>query len=98
MRRTILGLAVAALVLWSTPAGAQLDVHVVWPSATIRLEFLDFGRDGLDLGDRLAGRGPLFDATLATRVGGAHLDCVVVRRITDGPSGPGGLYRCSYLL
>ena len=35
------------------------------------------------------------DETQTTQVGYAHLDCVVMRRITNAPS---GLYRCSYLL
>ena len=26
------------------------------------------------------------------------MECIVQRHITDGPEGPGGLYRCSYLL
>jgi hypothetical protein len=99
MRRTLLGIGVigaAALVLWSTPVGAQIDVHVVWAAG--RMQFLDFGREGLRVGDRLAARGPLLDATQTSEVGTGHLDCVVASRITDGPSGPGGVYRCSYLL
>jgi hypothetical protein len=91
-------LGVAAMALWSLPAGAQVDVHVVWPMGTARLQFLDSGGGGLGLGDRLTGRGPLLDATQTNEVGTAHQDCVVMRRITDGPSGPAGLFRCSYLL
>jgi hypothetical protein len=99
MRRTILVMGVvgaAALVMLSTPVAAQPDIHVVWRSG--RVQFLDFGREGLRVGDRLAARGPLLDATQTSEVGTGHLDCVVVSRITDGPSGPGGVYRCSYLL
>jgi hypothetical protein len=55
-------------------------------------------KDGLWLGDRLTARGPLTGPTGASTVGKGHLDCVVQRQITDGPEGPGGLYRCSYLL
>jgi hypothetical protein len=99
MRRTILVMGVAgaaALVMLSTPVVAQIDVHVVLQSG--RVKFLDFGREGLRLGDRLATRGPLLDATQTSKVGTAHADCVVVSRITDGRSGPGGVYRCRYLL
>ena len=101
MRRTILILGVAVLVafvLSSLPAGAQGDIHVVWPAATARGEFLDFGRDGLRLGDRLTSRAPLLDQTQMNELGSGHQDCVVMRRIIDGPDGPGGLYRCSYIL
>lgn len=102
MRRKILVVAAvasaAALALWSSPARAQIDVHVVWPADTVRVKFLDLGREGLRLGDRLMGRGPLLDSTETSKVGAGHLDCVAASRITDDPSGPGGVYRCSYLL
>jgi hypothetical protein len=87
-------LALAPAGLAARSAGAQSDVHVVWPSPST-YRFLDFGHDGLRLGDRLASRGPLVDETHTTQVGYAHQECVVMRRITDAPS---GLYRCSYLL
>jgi hypothetical protein len=100
MRKVVLVLsaaAVAAVVLWSLPVGAQGDIRVVWPAASIRSTFTDLGEPGLRLGDRLTSRGPLFD-TAGSEVGTAHQDCVVMRRITDGPEGPGGLYRCTYIL
>jgi hypothetical protein len=100
MRRTILVMGVvgtAALVMLSTPVVAQMDVHVVW-QGNGRVQFLDFRREGLRVGDRVAARGPLLDATQTSRVGTVHLDCVVASRITDGRSGPGGVFRCSYLL
>jgi hypothetical protein len=100
MRRMILVIGVvgaAALALGSRPVGAQMDVHVVW-QGTGRVQILDFRREGLRVGDRLAARGPLLDATQTSEVGTLHMDCVVASRITDGPSGPGGVYRCSYLL
>jgi len=87
--------AMAAAGIGAPPAGAQGDVHVVWPVETTTQRFLDFQHDGLRLGDRLTGRGPLLDETQSNQVGYAHLECVVMRRITDVPS---GLYRCSYLL
>jgi hypothetical protein len=93
-------IALAALaVVWLFPRGAtaQGDVHVFLPAAQ-RSVFLDFGRDGLRLGDRLATRGPVLDAMGGSKVGTGHGDCVVARAITDGPEGPGGVYRCSYVL
>ena len=96
MRRTILVMGVvgaAALVMLSTPVAAQIDVHVVLQPGLVK--GLDFGREWGGVGDRLATRGPLLDATRTSKVGTAHGDCVVVSRI---PSGPGGVFRCSYLL
>jgi hypothetical protein len=88
-------IAVAVALFVPRPAGAQLDVHVVWPAETIRSRFQDFGDDGLRLGDRLTSRGPLVDASLESEVGVAYQECVVMRRIADVPS---GLYRCTYEL
>jgi hypothetical protein len=54
---------------------------------------------GLRLGDRLAARGPLLDASQASQVGRAYLECVIMNKITDDPvEGPGGLYWCTYVL
>lgn len=100
------GIALVALVailgavtLLARPAGAQDEINVVWQAGTGKSTLVDLSqKDGLRLGDRLTARGPLTDLTGASTVGKAHLDCVVQRRITDGPEGPGGLYRCSYLL
>lgn len=91
---------VAVLGTWmlARPAGAQSEISVLWPSLYGKSTFIDVGHDGLRLGDRLTGRGPLLDATGTSEVGKGHQACVVQRRITDGPEGPGGLYRCSYLL
>jgi hypothetical protein len=93
------GLVVVVGALWlSRPASAQVDVHVFLP-ANSRYEFLDFGTSGLRLGDRLAARAPLLDATQTSQVGSSYAECVVMRHITDVPGEPsGGLYRCSYLL
>ena len=90
---TILG----ALMLLARPAGAQSEINVFSASGG-RHAFQDVGEDGLRLGDRLTARFPLTDATGESTLGKGHLDCVVQRQITDGPEGPGGLYRCSYLL
>jgi hypothetical protein len=87
-----------AVTLLARPAGAQTEIIVVWPSSSGKHRFVYVGNDGLRLGDRSDRQGPLTDATGASTLGKGHLDCVVQRQITDGPEGPGGLYRCSYLL
>jgi hypothetical protein len=89
----------AALLAWlrPVPAQAQGDVHVFVPPAR-RATFLDFEREGLRLGDRLAPHSPLLDGMAGTQVGTSYGDCVVAREITDGADGPGGIYRCSYVL
>jgi hypothetical protein len=46
----------------------------------------------------LVARGALLDEAQETPVGTFSMDCVVIDAITDDPSGPGGVYRCSYLL
>jgi hypothetical protein len=61
--------------------------------------FLNVDQPGLRLGDRLAARGPLMDASQTSRVGRHYLDCIVMNEITDDPvDGPKGLYWCTYLL
>lgn len=98
-RAVVVLIAVVAIVgaLWRSAgtAGAQGDIHVVLQTDGGRTTFLDFGATGLRLGDRLAARGLLLDATQTDQVGVANLDCVVHRRIAGGT---GGVYRCSYLL
>lgn len=97
---TVALLVVVAILLIALPAGAQGDVHVFISagSTTGTHKFFDFRRVGLQLGDRLAARGPLLDGSLAEEVGSFSMDCVVVKPIKDGPDGPSGVYRCSYLL
>jgi hypothetical protein len=97
---TAVALLVATVsLIVARPADAQGDVHVfVGGSSEGAVKFLDFGHDGLKLGDRLAARGPLKDGSHATEVGSFSMDCLVVKMITDGPDGSGGVYRCSYLL
>jgi len=89
--------AVAGALLISRPASAQGDIHVfVGPGG--RLNVLDFEQSGLRLGDRLTFRAPLLDGTQTSDAGETYGECVVVRRITDDADGPGGIYRCNYLL
>ncbi len=89
-------LAVAAGVLLTTSASGQTVLHVVFgPQENIRDAFVDVNRDGLRLGDRLAGRGPLVDETQTERLGTAYLQCLVHRRIVDPDR---GLWNCNYLL
>ena len=90
--------AIVGTLMLARPAGAQSEITVLWPAGSGKATFMDIGEDGLRLGDRLTARGRLTDATGGSTVGNGHLDCVVQRHITDGPEGPGGLYRCSYLL
>jgi hypothetical protein len=97
-RSTVAAIAlavVAGTLLLARPAGAQVDVHVVWPHETARFRFLDFGRPGIRIGDRLEARGPLLDETGTSEVGSAYLDCIAMSGIT---APEGGLYRCSYVL
>ncbi len=77
------------------------DSEETAPGETIHLvsgpqahsEFLDFADDGLDFGDRLVSRGPLFDESRTTRVGTAHLDCVIATPVLEG-----GSFNCTYVL
>ena len=90
-------LLVVATLFVALPAGAHGDIHVfTGPPGTHK--FFDFGRPGLRIGDRLVARGALLNETQESEVGSFSMDCVVIRAITDDPSGPGGVYRCSYLL
>lgn len=90
----------AATWLTQRPVGAQTTEHVFWavPGTGGRATFLNLNEPGLRLGDRLAARGPLFDASQATRVGRLYLDCVIMKQITQDPVDPQGLYWCTYLL
>src|SRR5262245_3714671 len=88
----------ASLLLMAHDAGAQGHVHVFMQEASQRERFLDFDHDGLRQGDRLASRGPVLDGAQAEQVGSQTAECIVVSKITDGPDGPGGTYRCRYLL
>ncbi|MBA3552741.1 MAG: hypothetical protein H0W27_07715 [Actinobacteria bacterium] len=67
-------------------------IHVV-SGPQSHSEFLDFANDGLDFGDRLVSRGPLFDESRTTRVGTAHLDCVIATPVLEG-----GSFNCTYVL
>ena len=86
---------VVTTLIIALPAGAQGDLHL-FPGPPGTHRFFDYGREGLRIGDRLVSRGGLVDET-RTQAGSFSMDCVVVRAITDDESGPGGVYRCSYL-
>jgi hypothetical protein len=98
------GIVVALVVLTVTAgvmattmaANGQGSLHVVLPASTLKFKFVDFGKDGPRLGDRLANHGPLLDETRTTRVGKAFSDCLVQRRIEDNPFR--GLFDCEYVL
>src|SRR5919106_206137 len=85
--------AIASATIGATTVSGQEVIHVVVPAETQHIRFLDFGEDGMRLGDRIVARGPLLDDTRTNRMGTVHGECVVQRRLTDG-----GLWRCSYLL
>ena len=104
-RRWVVAVAVAAALVVgfvaatqvATPvrtARGQAVVHVVYPFDSLSLEFLDFGKDGLRLGDRVVAHGPLLDGKTADRVGTGYNECVVQRHVTD----TAGLWVCSYVL
>jgi hypothetical protein len=84
------------VVIGAATASGQSDIHVVLDGRTATLAFLDLRGDGdqLSLGDALAGRVALTDAS-GDRVGKAYQHCEVVAHIA-GPTG--GMYRCSYVL
>jgi hypothetical protein len=92
---------IAAVWLTQRPVEAQTSEHVFWSVAGTggKATFLNFEQPGLRIGDRLAARGPLFDASQTARVGRLYLDCVVMKQIIEDPvEGPRGLYWCTYVL
>jgi len=92
-------IGIASVWLIQRPAEAQTGEHVFWAGPGGKSAFLNVNQPGLGLGDRLAARGPLLDASQADRVGRRYLDCVVMNKITDDPGeAAGGLYWCTYLL
>jgi hypothetical protein len=67
-------------------------IHVVFGPRS-EGQFLDFAGDGLRFGDRFVSRGPLFDPSRTTRVGTAHLDCLISSQVLAG-----GTFNCTYVL
>jgi hypothetical protein len=84
-----------ALLIGMQTAGGQTVIHVVLPTDSLKVKFIDVGRNGLRLGDRLAARGALLDETMTDRVGTSFSECLVHRRILDETT---GLYNCTYVL
>jgi hypothetical protein len=92
---------IAAVWLTQRPVGAQTSQLVFWSVGGTggKTTFVNVNQPGLRVGDRLAARGPLFDASQTDRVGRLYLDCVIMNKITDDTGeGFGGLYWCTYLL
>lgn len=95
----LVGLAAAWLT--QRPAGAQTTELVFWtvPGTGGKSTFVNVNQPGIRIGDRLAARGPLMDASQTSRVGRQYLDCIIMNKITEDPvEGPNGLYWCTYLL
>jgi hypothetical protein len=84
---------VAAALLGSTGARGQTVIHVIATPDDLTTRFLNFGRPDMRLGDRITAKVALKDESLSNRVGNAHLECVVQRRLSGH-----GLFRCSYVL
>ena len=97
-RLGIVGLLVAtamtAAVIWATSAAGDQTVHVSMPFEHLTTKALDFGAEGMGLGDRFAFRGALLNRMQTHRVGTVHGECVVQIPLARNP----GLFRCSYLL
>jgi hypothetical protein len=93
---------IGVLAVWLTqrPVGAQTSELVFWTVGGTggKVTFLNVNQPGLRIGDRLAARGPLLDASRTSEVGRHYLDCVVMNKIADPIEGPQGLYWCTYLL
>ena len=87
-------LVVAAGLLVTTNASGQQGLHVVVGGLNA-VRAVDVDGDGLRLGNRIAGRGALFDETQTERLGTAYLHCIVHKRIVDGDT---GLWNCNYVL
>ena len=89
-------LAVVAGVFVIPNASGQTVLRVVLgPQGEVRVAAVDVGRNGLRLGDRIAGRGPLIDETQTERLGTGYVHCIVHRRIVDPDR---GLWNCNYVL
>jgi hypothetical protein len=92
----ILLTAVVTGVIGATSASGQRVIHVVFGYGKhTKFGFVDVGKTGLRLGDRLAFHGPLSDASGSNRLGAAFADCVVQHHIEGATT---GLYECNWLL
>ena len=92
----LVALVVSALLagLIGMPAATgQTVMHLVLPAETQKVRLIDHRENGLRLGDRAAGRGPVMDPDGA-RAGTAYADCVVHRHML----GDKGLWTCTYVL
>ena len=100
MRRTLaVAISVAVVLgatgaLFTTAASGQTVLHVV-TGQPLRVKVVDVHRDGLKLGDRIAGRVPLLEESGTDRVGTGYMQCLVHRRIIDPDQ---GLWNCNYVL
>ena len=71
----VLAMTMASLAIAQTRGGAAGTLHVVLSDG--HAQNLDFAGDGMGLGDRLAGVGPILNEDQSERVGTSYLDCWV---------------------
>jgi hypothetical protein len=95
--RTLVLLAALAAVGGVSLGGSatgKTTLYFEMPMDSLRIRFQDAPEGGLRLGDRLAARAHLLNDA-DERVGTAHLDCMVDRRIRGDDK---GVYNCEYVL
>ena len=90
----MVALAVVGGVILTPSASGQTVLHVVFGPHP-KTKVVDVHRDGLRLGDRIAGRGSLIDEDQTERLGTSYVQCLVHRRIVDPDK---GLWNCNYVL
>ncbi|HYI45250.1 MAG TPA: hypothetical protein VE174_07310 [Actinomycetota bacterium] len=87
-------LGVAGGVIAMPSASGQTVLHVVFGPHP-KTKVVDVHRDGLRLGDRIAGRGSLMNEDQTERLGTTFVQCLTHRRIIDPNK---GLWNCNYVL
>ena len=87
-------MATVAVVSRSDRASGQTDIHVLTPvGGGGRSSIIDVVRGpDLNIGDGVAGRGPLVDPVSGEDAGSLYFECTVMRKIR-GPET--GLWRCN---
>jgi hypothetical protein len=77
------GAVTSGLLLGTAPVGAQGEpIRVDQKFGDVRVARLDFDHDGrIEMGDRIAVRGPLVDPATGDQIGLAFWDCVAMTRV-----------------